>query len=107
MLASRYGAAILSDIIINKNLKLLLINDLPRKVDVPFHFPSSQIILGTELMARLCTLHLLSLYTGCHRRNGPKLREGVPYVKVYRYNPKHLYPKLKGYGDNGKRSLKL
>jgi len=36
-----------------------------------------------------------------------RLREGVPYVKVYRYNPKHLYPKLNGYGDNGLRSLKL
>ena len=36
-----------------------------------------------------------------------KLREGVPYVKLYRYNPKHLYPKLNGYGDNGKWSLKL
>ena len=36
-----------------------------------------------------------------------KLREGVPYVKLYRYNPKHLYPKSNGYGDNGKRSLKL
>ena len=36
-----------------------------------------------------------------------KLREGDPYVKLYRYNPKHLYPKLNGYGDNGKRSLKL
>ena len=36
-----------------------------------------------------------------------KLREGVPYVKLYRYNPKHLYPKLNGYGDNDKRSLKL
>ena len=36
-----------------------------------------------------------------------KLREGVPYVKVYRYNPKHLCPKLNGYGDNGERSLKL
>ena len=35
------------------------------------------------------------------------LRESVPYVKIYRYNPKHLYPKLNGYGDNGKRSLKL
>ena len=34
-------------------------------------------------------------------------RESVPYVKVYRYNPKHLYPKLNGYGDNGQRSLKL
>ena len=36
-----------------------------------------------------------------------RLREGVPYVKVYRYNPKHLCPKLNGYGDNGQRSLKL
>ena len=36
-----------------------------------------------------------------------RLREGVPYVKVYRYNPKHLRPKLNGYGDNGQRSLKL
>jgi len=36
-----------------------------------------------------------------------RLREGVPYVKVYRYNPKHLCPKLNGYGDNDKRSLKL
>ena len=26
-----------------------------------------------------------------------KLREGVPYVKLYRHNPKHLCPKLNGY----------
>ena len=32
---------------------------------------------------------------------------GVPYVKVYRYNPKHLCPNLNGYEDNGQRSLKL
>ena len=36
-----------------------------------------------------------------------KLRESVPYVKLYRYNPKHLYPKLNVYGDNGQRNLKL
>ena len=36
-----------------------------------------------------------------------RLREGVPYAKVYRYNPKHLCPKWNGYGDNGQRSLKL
>ena len=35
------------------------------------------------------------------------LRESVPYVKIYRYNPKHLCPKLNGYGDNGQGSLKL
>jgi hypothetical protein len=36
-----------------------------------------------------------------------RLRESIPYVKVYRYNPKHPYPKLNGYGDNGQRILKF
>jgi hypothetical protein len=34
-----------------------------------------------------------------------RLREGVPYVKLYRYNSKHLCPKLNGYGDNGQRKV--
>ena len=34
-----------------------------------------------------------------------RLRESVPYVKLYRYNPKHLCPKLNGYGDNGQRKV--
>jgi len=34
-----------------------------------------------------------------------RLRDVVPYVKVYRYNPKHIYPKLNGYGDNGQRKV--
>ena len=33
------------------------------------------------------------------------LWESVPFVKLYRYNPKHLYPKLNGYGDNGQRKV--
>ena len=37
---SRHRAAILSDVIINENLKLLQINYLARKVDVLFNFPS-------------------------------------------------------------------
>jgi len=28
------------------------------------------------------------------------LQESVPYVKLYQYNPKHLYPKLNGYEDS-------
>jgi len=50
-------------------------------------------------------INLLVLYTGCPRRNGQKIRESVPYVELYRYNPKHLYPKLNGYGDNGHRKV--
>jgi len=34
-----------------------------------------------------------------------RLRKCIPYVKVYRYNPKHLCPKLNGYGDNGQRKV--
>jgi len=34
-----------------------------------------------------------------------KLRESVPYVGLYRYHPKHLYPKLNVYGDNGHRKV--
>ena len=34
-----------------------------------------------------------------------RLREGVPYVKVNRYNPKHLCPKLNSYGDNDQRKV--
>jgi hypothetical protein len=34
-----------------------------------------------------------------------RLREGVPYAKVHRYNPKHLCPRLNGNGDNGQRKV--
>jgi hypothetical protein len=34
-----------------------------------------------------------------------RLREGVPYVKVCQYNPKHQCPKLNGYGDNGQKQV--
>jgi hypothetical protein len=34
-----------------------------------------------------------------------RIREGVHYVKVHRYNPKHLYPKLNGYGDDDQRKV--
>jgi len=39
------------------------------------------------------------------QEEGTKLWESVPCVKIYRYNPKHLYPKLNGYGDNGQRKV--
>ena len=51
-----------------------------------------------------CITSLYVYYTNLYRvsqEECARLREGVPYVKVYRYNPKHLYPKLNGYGDNG------
>jgi len=43
--------------------------------------------------------HVCSIYR-MSQEEWTKLRESVPYVELYRYNPKHLYPKLNGYGDN-------
>jgi hypothetical protein len=45
------------------------------------------------------------LTIGVSQEECAKLRECVPYVKIYRYNPKHLYPKLNGYGDDGQRKV--
>jgi hypothetical protein len=39
------------------------------------------------------------------QEEGTKHWESVPYVKIYRYNPKHLCPKLNGYGDNCQRKV--
>ena len=43
---------------------------------------------------------LVILIYRVYQEERTKLREGVPYVKLYRKNPKHLYPKLNGLGDN-------
>ena len=53
---------------------------------------------------------LLSSYTRICRvsqEEWTKLREIVSYVKINRYNPKHLCPKLDGYGDKGQRKVCL
>jgi hypothetical protein len=43
---------------------------------------------------------------GVYQEECTRIRENVPYVKVHRYNPKHLvYPKLNGYGDNCQRKF--
>jgi len=53
----------------------------------------------------MCVCVYIYIYRVCQEECA-RLWENVPYVKVRRYNPKHLYPKLNGYGDNGERSLK-
>jgi hypothetical protein len=55
----------------------------------------------------LLLLFIITAYTQGVPGGKDNTLEGVPYVKLYRYNPKHLYPKLNSYRDNGQRSLKL
>ena len=47
----------------------------------------------------------ICIHTGCPRGECARLQQNVPYIKVHRSNPKHLYPKLNGYGDNGERKV--
>ena len=53
------------------------------------------------------SLRTLFIYTLCRvsQEECARLREGVPYAKLYRYNQKHLSPKRNGYGDNGQRKV--
>ena len=59
-----------------------------------------------EVLIGECGVFLFCIYR-VSQEECARLREGVPYVKVYRYNPKHLSPTLNGYGDNGQRRLKV
>ena len=64
----------------------------------------------SRIRVKSLTLRLLMSYIYIYiyrvsQEEGTKLRKSVPYVKVYRYNPKHLYPKLNGYEDNGQRKV--
>ena len=44
------------------------------------------------LLAQIDVAFTLKIYR-VSQEEWTKLRESVPYVKLYRYNPKHLYPK--------------
>jgi hypothetical protein len=59
--------AILSDIIVNENLKLLQINYLARKADVSFNFPSRS----------HCT---------CNITYGKTMYEYIPFLKHHKLN---------------------
>ena len=96
-----------------------------RKTMICLKGPSIHFPAGTqENREILCFVDRASLYNRLNKANFvhnfsyyiiyrvsqeecAKLRESVPYVKVYRYNSKHLCPNLNGYGDNGQRNLKL
>ena len=52
----------------------------------------------------VCVVHYIYRVS---QEESARILESVPYVKLYRYNPKHLCLKLNVYGDNGQRILKL
>ena len=56
------------------------------------------------ILSRRTTYIYIHIYR-VYQEERTRLREGVPCVKLYRKTPKHLYPKLNGYGDNGQRKV--
>jgi len=64
-------------------------------------------IINYDLLNKKSSMKVIIVIYRVSQEECARLRESVPYVKLYRYNPKHLYPNLNGYGDNGQRNLKL
>jgi len=55
---------------------------------------------------QMCVCICVCIYTyRVSQEECARIREGVPYVKVYRYNLKQICPKLNVYGDNGQRNV--
>ena len=69
-------------------------------------FSVLQLYICVQLVFKTSSINLTYIYR-VSQEECARLREGVPYVKVYLYNPKHLCPKLNGYGDNGQRKVWL
>jgi hypothetical protein len=74
------------------------------------HESSARVYSNLYVFIYNLTYLILYIYVYIHiyrvsQEECAKLWESVPYVKVYRYNPKHLNPKLNGYGDNGQRKV--
>ena len=81
-------------------------NFLPLKYS--FLVPSALCHLATSSSSQPHHSFYSAIFTAIYRvsqEERTKLREGVRYVKLYRYDPKHLCPKLNGYWDNGQIKL--
>ena len=80
----------------------------PKNPVTPTGIDPETVRLVAQRLNHFTTPGPLTIYTYIYRvsqEECARLRESVPYVELYRYNPKHLYPKLNGYGDNGQRKV--
>jgi hypothetical protein len=63
--------------------------------------------INTMLQGNTNVHACLPPHTQVSQEECSRLQEGVLYVKVCWYNPKHLCPNLNGYGDNGQKKCDL
>jgi hypothetical protein len=71
-----------------------------------FHYRIAILHAKSFLLQSLVT-SIDTVYTGYPRKNVPDFGRVFLMLKYTDIIPKHLYPKLNGYGDNGERSLRL
>jgi len=86
---SRHRASILSDIIINENLKLLQINYLAQKVDVLFNFPSRSHCTCNRTYGKIMYM------TASHKSNPSSIPRGI--VDAYSTLPWVTWEAVTGY----------
>jgi len=64
-------------------------------------------VVGDSWCHRMIYLYIYIYLYRLSQEECASIREGVPYAKIYRGNPKRLYPKWNCYGDYGQRCLKI
>ena len=79
--------------------------DVTKLTDTFHLWKHIQVIKVCFLFINVNVWEVVCLVYRVSQEEGTKFQESVPYVKIYRYNPKHLYPKLNSYGDNGQRKV--
>jgi hypothetical protein len=90
----------------NESLKQYAVtNGVCRKVTHTNESPCYKEFLCRREHIEHCFFHMMVHIHRVSQEECTRLREGVPYGKVYQYNPKHLCSKLNGYGDNGQRKV--
>jgi hypothetical protein len=100
LVVHKYLLALVNRVIIGPKFRRTIPGLEIRHLNLSVH---SQSLCPTALARRM-------QYIGIYRVSQEecvRLRKDVPYVKVCRYNPKQLCPKLNGYGENGQKKCGL
>jgi hypothetical protein len=58
------------------------------------------LLVGRTLLSVITAAFDIDIYTECHRRKGQYFGSVFLMLNYTEKNPKHLYPKLNGLGDN-------
>ena len=72
-----------------------------RRFNIPYELYVVNILTPAQWTPDTHSYNINTLVYSMSREECAIVLENVPYFKVHQPNPKHLYPKLNCYGDNG------